>query len=209
VAKSSLAYLENNTVLYAPFSGIITGKYYEDGEIYSGAPNTQAGKAAIVTLMQTNPLKSMLNISENYYPMIKKGMEAGVKADVFNDQEFTGKVILVYPTIDAMTRSFKVELEVPNREGMLKPGMFTRVSMFVGEEEAFVVPSNTVLQQEGTNIRYIFVAENGIAKRYNVTIGKRFDEKIEILSDEMPVGGMHIVDGHTKLMNGDRVKVVK
>ena len=209
VAKTSLAYLEENTVLYAPFSGIITGKYYEDGEMFSGAPNTQAGKAAIVTLMQINPLKSILNISENYYPMVKDGMEAKVSADVFDNQEFPGEVILVYPTIDAMTRSFKVELEVPNNANKLKPGMFTRVAMFVGEEEAFVVPSNTVLQQEGTNIRYLFAAENGSAKRYNVILGKRFDEKIEIISDENLEGLNLIVEGHKKLMNGDKVKVVK
>ncbi len=208
VAKSSLAYLEKNTVMYAPFSGIITAKYFENGEIYSGAPNTQAGKASIVTLMQTNPLKAVLNISESYYPVVKKGMLASIKADVYKDEEFKGKVILVYPTVDALTRSFKVEIEVPNKTDNLKPGMFARVSMFVGENETFVVSSNTVLQQEGTNLRYLFVEKNGVAIRYNVTIGKRFDEKIEIISDEISAGDRIIVEGQSKLMDGDKVKVV-
>jgi len=208
VTKSSMAFLEKNTVMYAPFSGIITAKYYENGEMFSGAPNTQAGKASIVTLMQTNPLKAVLNISEGYYPEVNKGMKASLTADVYENEEFSGRVILVYPTVDAQTRSFKVEIEVPNNTGNLKPGMFARVSMFVGEEETFVVSSNTVLQQEGTNVRYLFVEKNGVASRHNVIIGKRFDEKIEIISDEISAGDRIIVEGQSKLMDGDKVKVV-
>lgn len=209
VTKSSLDFLEKNTVMYAPFGGVITAKYFENGEMFSGAPNTQVGKASIVTLMQTNPLKAILNISESYYPLVNKGMKANLNADVFGEEEFSGKVILIYPTVDAMTRSFKVEIEVPNNSNKLKPGMFARVSMLVGESETFVVSSNIVLQQEGTNLRYLFVEENGVAKRFNVIIGQRFDEKIEIISDEVSEGDKIIVEGHSKLMDGDKITVVK
>ena len=209
VTISSLKFLNDNTLLYAPFSGVITGKYYENGEIYSGAPNTQAGKASVVTLMQVNPLKAVLNISEQYYPVVKNGMRATVTADVFEDEVFDGEVILVYPVINSLTRSFQVEIEVPNSSNKLKPGMFARVSMLVGEEEAYVVSANIVLQQEGTNIRYLFVEKDGVAIRYNVTIGKRFDNMIEIISDKLTDGDMLVIDGQTKLMNDDKVKVVK
>lgn len=208
VSLASLTFLEKNTIMYAPFSGVITAKYYENGEMYSGAPNTQVGKAAIVTLMQINPLKAVLNISEKFYPVVKKGMEATIKADVYEGEEFSGKVILVYPTIDAMTRSFKVEIEVPNNSAKLKPGMFARVAMFVGKEETFVLPANAILQQEGTNVRYLFIEKDGIATRYNVIIGKRFDDKIEIISNEVNEGDRIITEGQSKLMNGDKVTVV-
>lgn len=90
----------------------------------------------------------------------------------------------------------------------LKPGMFVRVSMFLGEEEAFVVPANVVLQQEGTNNRYVFVNRNGIAERSPVRIGKRYDEMLEIISDELAEGDNLVVDGQTKLSEGDIIKVV-
>jgi len=208
VTRASFEYMKENTLLYAPFNGIITGKYYEDGEMFSGAPNTQTGKAAVVTLMQVNPLKAILNVSEQYYPSIKEGMKASVKADVYNSREFNGTVMLVYPTISPVTRSFQVEVRVPNNDNSLKPGMFARVAMLIGEGEAYIVPANTVLQQEGTNIRYIFIEDNGVARRYNVTIGKRFDEKIEIISDEISGGARLVIDGQTKLTNDDRVIVV-
>lgn len=208
VTESNVEFLRENTIIYAPFTGTITGKYFENGEMYSGAPNTSAGKAAIVTLMQVNPVKAVVNISERYMPLVKEGMDATIGVDVFPDDQFKGTVSLVYPTVDPMTRSFQVEITVPNNNNKLKPGMFVRASMFLGEEEAFVVPANVVLQQEGTNNRYVFVNRNGIAKRYLVRIGKRYDEMLEIITDDLTVGDMLVVDGQTKLIDGDKIKVV-
>ncbi|MCF8221651.1 MAG: efflux RND transporter periplasmic adaptor subunit [Bacteroidales bacterium] len=208
VTESNVEFLRENTVIYAPFNGIITGKYFENGEMYSGAPNTPAGKAAVLTIMQLNPVKAIVNISEKYIPVIEEGMTASVKADVYRDREFSGKVSLVHPVVDPLTRSFEVEITVPNKERDLKPGMFVRVSMFLGEEEAYVVPSNVVLQQEGTNNRYVFINRNGVAIKQNVTLGKRFDEMVEIISDEISEGEMLVIDGQAKLTNGDKIKVV-
>jgi len=208
VTESNVEFLRENTIIYAPFTGIITGKYFENGEMYSGAPNTAAGKAALVTIMQINPVKAIVNISESYLPLVDEGMDATIAVDVFPDEEYKGKVSLVHPTVDPMTRSFQVEITVPNNNLKLKPGMFVRVSMFLGEEEAFVVPANVVLQQEGTNNRYVFIEKDGIAEMQMVDIGKRYDEMLEIISDDLAVGDMLIVNGQTKLTDRDKIKVV-
>ena len=57
VAKTNVEYLGENTTLIAPFNGVVSGKYFENGEMYSGVPNTTAGKAAIISIVQINPLK--------------------------------------------------------------------------------------------------------------------------------------------------------
>jgi multidrug resistance efflux pump len=67
VSKANVDFLTKNTTLVSPINGIVTGKYFESGELYSGAPNTAAGKAAVVTLMQISPLKTRINISEILY----------------------------------------------------------------------------------------------------------------------------------------------
>lgn len=208
VTESNVEFLRENTVIFAPFAGLITGKYFENGEMYSGAPNTSAGKAAVVTLMQINPVKAVVNISEQYMPLVKKGMKAQIISDVFEEEEFTGTVSLIYPVVNPMTRSFEVEITVPNSSMRLKPGMFVRVAMFLGEEEAFVVPANVVLQQEGTNNRYVFVDRDGRAERCQVQLGKRYDDRVEIISDKLTKGDMLVVNGHTKLMTGDKINVV-
>lgn len=209
VTKTSVDFMEENTYLKAPFNCIVTGKYFEDGELYSGSPTTASGRAAVVTVMQVNPLKIDVNVSEQYYPLIKKGMKATVMADVYQNESFTATVYRIAPTINSGTRSFTVELELPNRNDMLKPGMFVRVSMDLGEVETFVVPAGIVLVQEGTNIRYLYLEKDGKAVRKEVVLGKRFDDRLEIISAEITEGDRLISEGQSKLLEGDKVEVVK
>jgi len=209
VTKANVDFMEQNSLMKSPFYGIVTGKYFEDGEIYSGAPTTQTGRSSVVTVMQVNPLKVNVNISEQYYPLIKKGMKVSLKADVYENEIFTGTVFRISPTISAATRSFTVEIELPNRNELLKPGMFARVSMDLGEVDTFVVPANTVLVQEGTNLRYVFVDENGIAKRIEVVLGKRFDDQFEIISETLREGASLVIEGQSRLIDGDKIDVVR
>jgi hypothetical protein len=65
-----------------------------------------------------------------------------------------------------------------------------------------------VLKTQGSNERYVFLEENGIARRVVVMIGNRFDDKLELISDEVKEGSNLIVSGQARLVNGDRVKVV-
>jgi RND family efflux transporter MFP subunit len=209
VTKTNVDFMQENSLLKAPFNCVVTGKYFENGEIYSGAPTTQSGRSAVVTVMQMDPLKVNVNISEQYYPLIKKGMKASITVDVYKNEIFTGSVFRIAPTVSAATRSFTVEIELPNRNDILKPGMFARVSMGLGEVETFVVPSSTVLLQEGTNIRYVFVEKNNIAERIEVTLGKRFDDKLEILSENLKGGDQLVNEGQSRLINGDRIEIIK
>jgi membrane fusion protein, multidrug efflux system len=209
VTVTNVDFMEENTLLKAPFYGVVTGKYFENGELYSGSPTTATGRAAVVTIMQVNPLKVNVSISEQYYPLIKKGMKANVTADVYENENFTATVYRISPTINPGTRSFNVELELPNRKDMLKPGMFVRVSMDLGEVETFVVPAGVVLVQEGTNIRYVFLDKENKAERVEVTLGKRFDDKLEILSNNIKEGDQIVSEGQAKLNNGDKIEIVK
>lgn len=209
VTKTNVDFMEENTLLKAPFDGIVTGKYFENGEMYSGSPTTQTGRSAIVTVMQVSPLKVNVSISEQYYPLIKRGMKAFITADVYKEEAFTGSVFRISPTISSATRSFITEVELPNRNDLLKPGMFVRVSMDLGEVETFVVPANTVLVQEGTNLRYVFAEENNLARRIEVTIGKRFDDQLEIISETLKEGDKLVTEGQSKLINGQKIDVIK
>jgi membrane fusion protein, multidrug efflux system len=209
VTKTNVDFLEENTLLKSPFVGVVTGKYYEDGEMYSASPTTQSGRSAVITVMQVNPLKVNVNISEQYYPLIRKGMKASIVADVYKNETFTGTVFRIAPTVNSSTRSFTVELELPNRNELLKPGMFVRVSLDLGEVETFVVPANTVMVQEGTNIRFVFVAKNDVAERIEVAMGKRFDDQVEIISDNLSEGGLLVTEGQARLINQDKIDIVK
>lgn len=206
VMKTNVDFMEQNTLLEAPFTGIITGRYLEDGELYSGAPG-MSGKAAVVTLMQINPVKIIVSISEQYFPLIKNGMKVRVAADVYPDRNFDGTIFRVHPTIDAMSRTFRAEIRISNGSELLRPGMFARTYIDMGEVEAVVVPASTVLLQEGTNERYVFIVENGVAVRKPVTLGQRFDDRLEIAGGDLEEGDMLVTDGQARLNNGQQVEI--
>ncbi|HNQ67606.1 MAG TPA: efflux RND transporter periplasmic adaptor subunit [Bacteroidales bacterium] len=209
VTRLNVDLLKTNTNLSAPFSGVITAKYFENGELFSGAPNTQAGKAAVVVLQQINPIKAVISVSEKYYPVVKKGMKVIVKSDIYPNKEFEGKISLIHPTINSATKTFNVEIMVTNNEELLRPGMYARVNLEFAKESAMVVPSSAVLQQMGTNNRYVFVYDNGKAKRIEVQMGKRFDDKVEIESELIQEGAVLIISGHAGLVDGAKVKIVE
>lgn len=208
VAQSNLDFLRENTRLKAPFSGIVSGKYYEAGEMYSGAPNTAAGKAAILSIVQIDRLKSVVSVSEKYFPLIKTGMPASVMSDIYPGKVFTGKVSLIYPVINPGSRTFDVEITIENREGLLRPGMFSRVILTPGEAEVTLLPSLAVLKMQGSNERYLFVEENGIAKRVSVSLGQRHNDDVEVLSSQLKPGDNIVISGQARLLDGMKVKVV-
>lgn len=208
VAKSNVEFLKDNVSLRAPFSGVVTGRYYEPGEMYSGAPNTQAGKAAVLSLAQIDRLKAMVSLSESYFPEMKKGMETAIEVDVYPNQNFTGTIDRIHPKIDPANRTFNVEVLINNREGLLRPGMFARIRFNLDQEEAILLPSMAVLKLQGSNNRYLFIDDNGSARRISVTIGKRYDDKVEVFSDELNAGDRVIVTGQAKLLDGVPIEVV-
>jgi len=208
IAKTNLEFLEKNTTLKSPITGVVTGKYLNDGEIYSMAPNRETGKSGILTIMKVNKVKVLVGVSESYYPILKTRMEAKIKLDIFPTKEFTGYISNIYPTIDKMTRTFNVEIVIDNAKKLLKPGMFARVELNMGSENVLVVPLVAVIKQTGTNERYIFVYEDGKAVRRSITIGKIFDDKLEILSG-LSENEDVIIAGHTKLLDQSEVTLVK
>ncbi|HPR27401.1 efflux RND transporter periplasmic adaptor subunit [Lentimicrobium sp.] len=207
IARSNVAFLQENTRLRAPFSGVISGKYFEPGEMYSGAPVAPIGKAAIVSLVQIDRLKTLVPVSEKYFPMIRKGMEVNIGVDIYPGETFKGRVFNIYPTIDAASRTFNIEVAVDNPGGKLRPGMFSRVTLDLDREEALLIPAIAVLKMQGSNDRYLFIEKDNVAKRIPVVIGKRYNELVEVESEQLKKGDLVVVSGQARLLDGMKVKV--
>ncbi len=126
-------------------------------------------------------------------------MAARSPHEVYPDEVFSGKVFRIHPTINAATRTFTAEIKVPNRIEKLHPGMFARVSLKLGVKEALIVPAIAVLQQSGTNERYVMLAENGTARKVTVKILNRHDDQLEIASPDLKGGEQLIYAGQSNL----------
>ena len=207
VATANIGFLKDNTQLLSPFTGMITGKYYEDGEMFSGAPNTAVGKAAIVTIAAIDTMKARVAVSEMYYPYISTKTKLHLTADVYGDKSFSGQVLRVFPSIDPNSRTFIAEVKVPNQDKLLRPGMSARVYITLDQIKALMIPASAILKLRGSNERYIFLEKDGAAKRVTVKLGERYNDMVEILSQEVAPGDRLIVAGQNRLLDGDRVSV--
>jgi len=195
----NLAFLEENTYVKAKFPGVISARNYEDGELYSGQ--------AILTLTQINVLKATVNIPESYYPQVSKGMNVDVFSDIFPGEVFPATIDIVYPTIDPSSHTFQVRIRIPNGSERLRPGMYAYTRLAFGQAEAMVVPYQSVQKLTGSNERYIYINNNGVAKRVFVKLGERYDDRIEIMSDELSVRDEIVVTGAEKLVDGVILKI--
>ncbi|HDP74658.1 MAG TPA: efflux RND transporter periplasmic adaptor subunit [Bacteroidales bacterium] len=204
IAKTNLEFLDDNTSLKSPIDGIITGKYINDGEMFTMSPAPGVGKPAVVSIMQLDKLKLLVGVSSTYLNSIKPDMKVTVKTEVYPDKEFTGNIEKIYPTIDNMTKTITVEVVVANPYMKLRPGMFATAIINVGKGDALLVPAFAVLKQSGTNERYVFVYQNGKAVRRTVEQGDVFEDKVEI-EKGLTAGEEIIIEGHTIVADGQAV----
>ncbi len=193
-----------NTFVKAQFAGVISAKNYEDGEMYTGAP--------ILTLTQISRLKAIINIPETYFPKVKQGMKVEVESDIYPGEVFPATIEIVYPTIDPQSHTFQAKLNIPNGGEKIRPGMYVRTRLAVGEVDAIVVPYQSVLKLTGSNDRYVFIADGNTARRVAVTLGQRFDDRIEVIpvdADAMKAGDKLVVTGQARLVDGDNLEIVE
>ena len=195
---------KENTFVRAQFAGVISAKNYEDGEMYTGAP--------ILQLTQIGRLKAIISIPETYFPLVHKGMHVDVVSDIYPGQTVPATIEIVYPTIDPSSHTFQAKLNIPNGGEKIRPGMYVRTNLAIGEVDAIVVPYQSVLKLTGSNDRYVFVAEDGTARRVAVTLGQRFDDRVEIIpvtAGDIKEGDQLVVTGQARLVDGDQLEIVE
>lgn len=201
ISREGYKNLQENTQLVSPISGIITARNYDNGDMHSsGNP--------IFTVEQIRPVKLFVNVSESYFTQVKKGNEVDIRLDVYGDEVFKGKVSLVYPTIDATTRTFPVEIKIANADERVRPGMFARATMSFGTRNHVVTPDQAIVKQSGSGDRYIYVYKDGKVSYQKVELGRRMDNKYEIISG-VENGDQVVTTAQNRLTNGMEVEIEK
>lgn len=199
-AVRSLKNMKENVKLISPISGVVTARNYDPGDM--------TGQLPILTVEQQNPVKVMVNISEQDYTKVKKGMKVKVTLDVYGDEEFEGTVYLVHPTIDSSTRTFTVEVTLPNSNSRIRTGMFARVEFNYGSMRHVVVPDRAVVKQSGSGNKYVYVYKDGKVSYNRVELGQRLGTRYELLSGVENNSDV-VITGQTRLADGARVEIMK
>lgn len=201
VAENNLKNLTENTALLSPITGVVTARNFDDGDMSSV-------QQPILTVMQVNPVKIIVNVSESFLSQIKVGMPLEVKFDALQSAHFQGKVSLIYPTVDERTRTFPVEVKLSNPSGKILPGMFARVNFEFGNVKRVLISDMSIVKQSGSGAKFVYVLSGNKVDFKQVEVGKRIDNEVEILSG-LAVGEKVVVSGQSKLSDQCEVNVVK
>lgn len=197
-ANRAYTNLLENTVLVSPISGVVTARNYDSGDMVSALP--------VLVIEQQQPVKVIVKANEADFPKIKTGMKVPVKLDVYGDEEFTGTVYLIHPTIDPASRTFEVEITIANNGNRVRTGMFARVTFDFGSVKHVVVPDLAVVKQTGSGNRYVYVYKDGKVSFNKVELGRRIEGMYELLSG-VESGDDVVVSGQVRLFDGAEVSL--
>lgn len=199
-AERTLRNAQENTVLTSPVSGVVTARNYDPGDMSGALP--------ILTVGTISPVKVVVNVNESDFSKVKKGMPVKVTLESYGDEVFPGTVTMVSPTVDQASRTFGVEVTVPNPGGRILPGMFGRVELNLGEHERPVVPDMAVEKQRGSGNYFVYIYKDGRIIYSQVELGRRIDDRYEVISG-VNAGEQVVISEKSKLKNGISVNLQK
>jgi len=159
----------------APFSGYITKRFLDPGALVATT------NASLFTLMDLDNLKIIINVLEKDIPQVALGKRATVTVDAFPGKEFSGLITRYSEAVDLSTRTMAVEIDIANREHILKPGMFANATLDISQRKgAVTVPTVALLKDDKGYYLYTVVGDT--AHRVRTDLGTEQDNRTEILS---------------------------
>jgi RND family efflux transporter MFP subunit len=201
-AKQIRSQLAKNTIR-APFSGVIDEIITEEGEVVS------PGQSQLFRLVSLKNMFIEASVPENYLNKVKEGSEVIVEIGSIGKQ-FTGEIQRVGNTINPNNRTFRIEVAIPNGDGLVRPNQIATVMINdYTNEDAIIVPEHTVQQNsQGETLVYVWEPQEenkGVAKKVVVETGYVYQGNIEITEGLEP-GDTIITDGSRNLRDGQEVQ---
>ncbi|ASQ46973.1 efflux RND transporter periplasmic adaptor subunit [Legionella clemsonensis] len=179
-----------SVVIHSPMSGIIDARNVTLGQAVE--PNT-----VLFHISNRNRLLVIAKVYEEDLGKVKLGQEASVRVLSYPKQSFLGKVILIEPNLDSITRTVNVQVIVDNKDNLLKPGMFARVNLILQEsQETLAVPNAAIL--EANDEKFVFTRKGNKFQRVVVKTGMS-DENYTEITQGLAVGDEIVVQGSRQL----------
>ena len=190
----------------APFSGVITTRNVELGAlIQSGINNTNT--TALFEIMDTETIRLTIALPETEVDNISKGMQAEISFTELSGEQFSAQVSRMANAIDNRTKTMQVQLDIPNRNGKIKAGMYANVAIQLQSTGDKISLPNEVLIAIKSEF-FILQVKNGIVKRTLIKKGLSNTQFFEVLSNEINENSKVIVEGKAMVKEGMKVKAV-
>lgn len=184
--------------IVAPFSGKVGLRRVSVGAL------VQPG-AVITTLDDVDTIRLKFSVPETLLASIKPGLEIDASASAFPGRTFKGSVTSIDSRVDQISRAVEIRADIPNPDGLLKPGMFMSYKLALKRRENAVLVPEEALLIEGTR-QYVFVVSGDRTTKREVKVGDRGDGEAEITSG-LAAGDKIVVGGIQKVRNGSLVRI--
>lgn len=190
--------------VYAPISGVVDMVFLKSGEMAGpGAP--------IVQIINTSTVKVVADVPEKYVTSVKKGKVVDVKFPSL-DRSTKAKVSLIGSSINPANRTFKVEVKIPNRDGVLKPNLLAKVLISDFKANDVIAIPLELVQQEVSGRSFVYVkaqgADGAFAKKVLVETGESYDGEI-IITKGLEGEKQIIMEGARNLANNELIKIIE
>jgi RND family efflux transporter MFP subunit len=198
--------LQSFEKIYAPFSGVITARNVDVGQLINAGAGTQMFRISAV-----NVLRVYVNVPQIYSRSAVPGTTATLTLSEFPGETFTGKVVRTSKAIDPGSRTLLVEIDVENRDGKLLPGAYAEVHMNVHDAiTPMIVPvSALIFRAQGLQVGTVVKGANGDqAKLVQVTLGQDDGSTVQVIHG-LTADSRVIVNPPDSLIDGEPVHVVQ
>lgn len=186
-----------NTVISSPVDGFVGKRNLDTGAYVT--PNS-----SFISLVDIRLVKLVVNVIESDLRRISPGAAAAVQVDAYPGETFVGRVARIAPVLDPATRTASMEVEIPNPNFRLKPGMYARVSFTVDQhQQTLVVPTNAVVDIDGK--RGVFIPSEGNTARFQPVLTGLEDRDRTEITEGLQEGDHIIATGAAGLREGDRI----
>lgn len=169
------------------------------GERYVHEGAMLAANNPIISIFDIRSVIAVIHVIELDYAKIRVGMDAVSFTDAYPQKEFKGKIVRMAPLLKETSREARVEIEIPNPEGLLKPGMFVRVKIEFGEHDrSTLVPRDALVKREGKTGVFMADLQAKKARFVEITSGITTENRVEILkpalSGQVITLGQHLLE---------------
>ncbi len=197
VAKRNYESLKQILFVEAPISGYVSSIYVSEGQ------QVDFGKP-LFTISVLDKVQAIAWVNEKEIQYIKIGMSGKI---IWNEREYPCKIISVAMKMDDAMKGFKVEFEAPNPKLELKSGVTVEIKLKVYENNNAIVIPKVIVDKDPRGNTFVFIEENGIAKKRYIQLGRVSDLNIEVL-DGLSKGNKLIIEGRHLLDENTKVKVL-
>ncbi|MGP0096054.1 MAG: efflux RND transporter periplasmic adaptor subunit [Terriglobales bacterium] len=206
--RSRLETMSKYEQIIAPFTGVVTKRYADTGSLIQAGQDNNTQTLPVVQVAESDLLRLRMPVPESDVPYIQVGGDVQVKVNA-TGRTFTGKIIRFSRALDTNTRTMLTEVDVPNHDLSLNPGMYAETTIQLQKKnDALILPTQAVVQNgdlSNGNPSYVLVvdATNHVEKR-SVTLGIQTSNRVEITSG-LQAGDNVIAAGQTGYQPGEVV----